>query len=1401
VLVDLEFAGTVFTPQSDSSNKPGASLMFNCLAFLESGIAAPSADPTEDGRRMATACMKKLIKLDDEEQFPPKLLILLASPEFLKDSKASKLITGVYHVFSTKVPLIGSSVAAVFYRNKIHAKGALLICLASRLIKATVAFGENANLNEKINEAITNLLVGLELKPYSQLNQPSPNNSAHIDILERRISTPLPHRLLISFFPGSGTNALESRSLTEALHERLWQEVDYQIPIVGGVSSANDRSRKRKGLQFVNREVYNDAVVSALINSGVPLGERLTNGIHWVEESAHKVTKISKSGQYIEKFEDGTPDEVINDKKRLFLFKEYHRSSDHVVAISEPSSAPRTVEALRTISTHSVLVPGWPRRRLMYEHAESAIKRSEAIMHIENPIGCLSLKCASHYNYSEVLNLDIEDGISNISKTTLKGKPYVGGFFDGEVGTDKTGRSRYGNWGVATIVFGDEITDSTLMQRGYELMRTYSAEMSGSPDIDEVISKPLDLIYDIGFPGAMVSFLQPHDHKSYILLQKARGARLSKLKGLEPLDLGSGDILARIIRGERKDHLIRDLRRVEDCQDAIKRSGVISQYIIPLKDPQGAPLAVLQVDLGSTRKILPAEGKMLDSIGAFVGAILNRVFSWQESEIVRKLDEALVMSLSAENLEDGLQAFIKQAVKAFKLEMGHVRLLGQQRNSLSLAAGVGKYYEVAIECRSVIGLYDDSPTVSAFKNVENTPTIINDTQKNSGHKKLCKKYKNHPGMKQALDQVGSYANVPIAYSKWNIGTVNLLSDKKWFFKSYHRHALEALGRRISFLIVHLGRKQKDRFLQQASPILSDIENFDETPDVLREATENFCNALGAEYAALYLEDQDEDSSLYILRAQHGWTSGDELISLAYYSKGDGWIGNEAASKVEPLYFPDLYKEYQRRAYPRAMKRYARDIFGKELSRDFTVEALALPLKVGSEALGVLTLYRRVDFTNPKRPSGFATTDTDLLKRAANSFAGLVNLVISYQNKDWDKREADHRSTINENLALQETHYAEARICKNLLDLLSAIRVDFFKLEGISLPRWVIGVEVRDNNQIARTSPLEADSKILDVAGKNTVIVEASRKSRKFYKGTLIRACIPLEASTGVVGILNVCWEGDKSQYPPLIGERGKEYLLRLGRIVGSAYKQHDLAIMNERKGIALAILNSVMLGRSHQLTRPLYSLNALSKKLQLARNENSRKRYTSDIVYTAKSIQELLDRKVTLGNKVLEGNLEPLTLYKSIGKVLNKAITKIPPKQLENLEYSLELPTNIEITGVRQIVEEIFSMLINNTLEAMKLHGKRHRLHIEAELDTKKRNVTVFIKGSGRGKIEEVKAILSKIDKEKRPPKIGGRYRLGIYFSRELLRFLRGDLNYVSNSVGEIMTLVTLPLREKEEIQ
>src|SRR5207244_3170918 len=142
---------------------------------------------------------------------------------------------------------------------------------------------------------------------------------------------------------------------------------------------------------------------------------------------------------------------------------------------------------------------------------------------------------------------------------------------------------------------------------------------------------------------------------------------------------------------------------------------------------------------------------------------------WEENRIGRELDRTLNNSLSKTSLDEALQTFLEGALRAFSLKMGHIRIFNNESNTLDLRAGVGSYFKTAQNSRVSPDTGDWSPSVQAF--TEGKITIINDAQHNDSHLALRRRYDDDQDMGEALDKIGSYANVPFRTTEDKTGQI------------------------------------------------------------------------------------------------------------------------------------------------------------------------------------------------------------------------------------------------------------------------------------------------------------------------------------------------------------------------------------------------------------------------------------------------------------------------------------------------------------------------------------------------------------------------------------------------------------------------------------------------------
>lgn len=1382
--------------------------MLSYLAFLHHGIEA-AGNPHSDGQRLAQSCIDQLVALNDPKQFPPRLLILLASPAYLDSLKSQQLLNGVFDSFEKaghrSLELIGCSVAAVFFNRHIYREGALLVCLASRLLKAKVR--ASLDVSNDPDKAINSLLRKLDLLTDAG-----------------ELVHSFANRTLFTLFPGFGDN----KYLAPDLHELLRDQLRASIAVFGGVSSADDPQRSRSGILFANRKIYRKAVVAASIECGAPFGISLSQGLTDTGHTVNIAELDPQDRHVVRSFREGRANEVMEQLATLSpmpLLSNLPLDRDPLVDMPAPAGEalrlPREVsegEPLRSVA----LEPG-----KMLEVFRSSIKRSMERAWLLNPIAGLGFRCAGLLRHSERLGLNLEYESALVEhdlslRDSPYEKPFVGGFVDGEVGVDRNGKSALSTWGSAALIFGDELHFRTPVYRGFEKLAKY-AGMNVAATYREAMDRLTTLVYDVGFSGALLSFCVGDEEQDALVPQSASGARFQSFLNdgsVYPLD--GDDLLAVAVR-EKEARFIADSRK-ERCASMVVAAGrgIVSQYVMPLIGIQGQVTGVLQIDLGDLSydtQLYETEKTVLRTLCNIASAGINRTFNWQESKIIRKLDQALNASLSAETIKQGLQEYLERSLDAFGLKDGHVRVAQEEEHRLRLVAGVGNYFDESRKIRREIDFIEVSPTARSFRNEEKV--VVNDARHNESHQQMCRLWEHEAAFHQRLCEVASYANIPFKSERDERGTINLLSPEPWFFMPFHQSALVALGERLGFLLEMLRRKERETFLLGVSPQFSQLRDLDNDSEVMTNEIGRFAKAVKADIASLCL--WDDDRQCYILRAQVGW-SDPNWVNAAYYTNREFWTGTTALAG-RPRHIPDLFAYYQR--FPSSTKRYVIPAFGQELSTKFTVEAIALQLRIADQRLGVLTLYRR----RPGAESGFLTTDTALLQQGADNFASLIGILRANRRERWRKQEHARRQEVYDTTVPDEgaevTESFEERACRQVLKSYRAVRASIYKVKGGETSRLIFRKSFRRDprsEQITEVARSPDDSEFVDRAlyasRHNDKELQTERikltdgesydPQKSALAGLVRRACIPLISEKQLVGVLSLHWSFDHKQVASLDYQHGEGFLRMLGEVVGSAYRMHlakvqaesklqeatdklregqrKLAQSEDQTRYAVQATSAYVLQHHHELRNLVSHMMSLLMSLRALRKDvaGEEELLLEELTHKVKEGTATLKRMAEIGRKMAKPSYERLSLKNLMAAALQQS--RVNYAGFEFDAGPPDISDDYSVWVAPSLIQIAFVNLLDNAIKAMKDCDPRS-LSIRAMAGEGRREVTVVISDTGVGMSEDViEQILNEFFT------IKGRISVGVVIAKMILGLHGGRLSYSSVKGDGTQTIIVLPL-------
>ncbi|HEY7183211.1 MAG TPA: GAF domain-containing protein [Blastocatellia bacterium] len=1373
--------------------------MFNYLAFICGGISEPGRSPEADGLEMAAECLGRIEETGNPEHFPPRLLILLTSPAYGDAEIIREAIQAIRRSFaeykskvfakvedeSVEVPLIGSSVEGVFFDRQVQARGALLVCLASRLIDAEVHVSRN--LRDDHEGAVADLIERLGLS-----------------LLDTEINarTPLIARLLLSFLPNIGRHDENDFYIAPDLHRLILQKARTRIPLVGGVSS-------RPGFQFAGSEVYHDEIVAASIFTGSPFSSSFCRGLTG-SGALLRVEGLGADGRTVRKFDrEGSPADALDlrDRADFALVEELSPDHDPFVIIARIADDRKSVIMTRKVAENTIFrrlaVADLSRVRM---ESRRRLELSLGWWALEKPVGCLAIHCASQLRSGldvRAMAGDAEDVINRgeVEPATGGRDVYFGGFFDGEIGADDSGRYLFGNCGVATLCFGDEMRDRTPTHTGFKAISEPARSLTGFVSLTEALKGSLKIIFETGFPGAMLSLLMKDKECDWLVAMSAVGSRFEKIVDMtkRPLNrpAGAEDILSVVARNG-KPEFIADSRANAHCdREAVRKSGIVSQYIIPLFDSEKNLIATLQIDLGDLsrrrRGLYKTEERIMLSLGAVVRTMILRVLNSQEAGLSRELDQVLMQSLQAAELDEALRIYIERAAKLFKVDAGHVRLLKADENALEMATGTGDYYEAFKYSRRKTAVDGDSPTALAFR--EKQAVVVNESSDDPWRKSLLISCRETHSAHSTLLTARSYANTPISDGHGNLtGTISLISHQPWFFARPRVRALEALGRRVSYLLEHFKAQIERRFLLDISSNFVRNADFSQPVLTINETVKRFRKAANAHVASLFI--WDEEAERFVLRAQDGW-SDEKWVDAARYKRGEHWTGG-LASSPEPQYVADMFM-YKNMNGLSSNVEYQTHAFGEPLSENFTVEAIGLPLRLKRDrTIGLLTLFRRVDKRQPGKSSGFTTTDPHILQEAADTISAMLSALLYNLRMKWLKGEMKRHEDVRDALEKGDSGVPiEQRLCRQMVVTFNFLSATLYLATDDGL-RWAAGA----NPKVAAPEPSEPDEMVLRAASekklrgkKKDKLSDEERRDPVIAKteGLLERISLPLRNEGRLVGVLDLRLRTVRKK-SHLVAMHDPERLEELARKIALVYQQQkelerkaEAEAQAEKGKLAVQAMGAMVFQTAHRLINLTQNIRSLSLLIDAAETEAEQRARLSELSQQINSATARIKRPMEIARRMKEITPKPYNLHDLITEVLLESDIR---QHLISPEISIRIPERLVALVDHDLIREAFRNIIHNAMKAMPQGGA---LTITASPNDDRRTAQMIFTDTGVGMNEEqIQAALSGFLASP------GGAGLGVMLSQLLIRAQGGDLRIRSSPGIGTDVIVTLPARNEE---
>lgn len=1420
--------------------------MRDYLNFTSGKLSKPSGNATSDGKNLVEQCLEELSDYSFEK-FPPKLLILLLSKSFLDPKENQKyaiqLINAIYQRFDEEfdkkkkeriigeeLKLIGSSVAGVFFNKKIHSDGALLICLSSKLIDVSVEYGKDAR--EKPKEAITILLkkLGIKNKIDSNNNLGTSSNELLID------PNPLANKVILTFMPGCKQNSDPQKFYpAPQLHNFLYEGVRSRIMITGGVSSVDDITRNKDGYQICGKTILKDSVVAAIITTGVPIGIGLNDALKGDNEIL-SVELANEKERLINKFyeSDDSPSKVLEDYSKLgnLMLAKLTADDERMLDLPLKANKEGSIELLKQTKKGDHFELLKPQKDVS-EALTKGIKQSkERVVFIQNPIASLLLFCKSYLRFHREGLLNIENSISSIEKSS--GFPCIGGFFDGEMGVDNKSRSRMTNGSISYITFGDEMRERTPLYRSISAFTELGHELvedEKTPDsFDNVIETALKIIDDSGFPGAMISLIQSNlerdkngNNETIIAKKATPNSRFSDIVEDTKRSLDGNDVLAIVVKTNRP-KFVSNSRIDEDCNEkATEKSGVISQYILPLRRVDNSVFGILQVDLGDLSFLTQEDfektekARVLKFLGQTLGTEINRMANASEKITILKIDAVLKEAMKETRFLDGIQKFVESLQGIFSVEWGHLWLTEIDEPSdttepkLFLEAGFGNFFDYINKKGEKREAPKNTPISLAFG--MDGSQIINDTSADQKWKDYLKdlgNFGNDKKLRKIAREVKS--NAAISFTGEDdklLGAISFSSHKEWFFLHFHQKMMDVLAERLRFLVEHLKTKIHHTFLLKANSKITD-KNLDNTKPILNDILRNFCIALDAECGSLYIWDPDRKK--YILRAESEWKDK-RWVDAAFHERNVGWLHLTGKGDV-PTYHPNIYELYIKNEYEYPNGRYFQYIFDKPLSDEFTVEGIGLPLQIGNQPedrIGVMTFYREIKKGNP---SGFTTKDIELLKESINNVVGLVSAVIKRRNRIRERGENDRRQTVIQSIDSDEKKVPfEDQVCCEILRTYKASEVAFYRVDSFREHRkhsWVAGFHEKDSEEIKSTGDnssnynpniMESLSTCFeDVCFNQIQMSDKDLSNPRLLKieGFINEAYIPILSTKKFLGIIVIRWEPnpDDTFFSEL---RLDKHLCRaLGLTIGSRYRKEQLKQINNLQTQAIRATAAFAANNSHTLSH-----NVRDIRSELYRMKKGEGNIDEAISFTRVAMDNCIGA-VKVGKRIMYPSRRNFSLQKIIDKVFRKDQDSLN-KKFADLGLVIpavdkECVVNVDIFHT---MEALFN-LFDNAIDSINRKTEKGALHSSPNISfdinflDKSREIKLIISDNGEGMTEEQKSKAKQGFWKRKDSNGEDRAAFGVLLSDVLLTAQGGSLDYESELGFGTKTIVILPAAKME---
>ncbi|HEY5731469.1 MAG TPA: GAF domain-containing protein [Anaerolineales bacterium] len=464
------------------------------------------------------------------------------------------------------------------------------------------------------------------------------------------------------------------------------------------------------------------------------------------------------------------------------------------------------------------------------------------------------------------------------------------------------------------------------------LVREVSAQIANALSVDELSRRVTELIQKT-FRYYYVAIFTVQEASSSLRFrasaQAQRKGRRKKKVALE-VEIGQGLIGQVAAEGERV--LVPNVQ--EDTRyrfiDALPETR--SEVVIPLKI-KGSVLGVIDVQSDQLNAFHPNDLLVLEVLAdtiarAVEGARLYTDLRRRANQLtlIAAVSKSVSASLDLKTLMENVASLIND-----RFGYPHVNLLTvhQNRRLISYVAGSGERKE---GLSSYTLSLDDGQGIIPWVAREGQTILAGDVKKD-------KRYRPSP---MPPENTRSELCVPLLYDDEVVGILDIQSDKVNAFTDDDRVIFEAVADNIAIAIHNADLYRSEQWRRQVGESLREVAGLVSAnvgvDDVLEAILDELDRNLPVDISAIWLFDNDE---LYLAACRN---CNEDKLEQTLYDNTDAYNGLVSA----------LYSDEP------IIRKFSDPLWATGLTAEFDTNysALAVPLRIGSQPLGVITLSHR-----------------------------------------------------------------------------------------------------------------------------------------------------------------------------------------------------------------------------------------------------------------------------------------------------------------------------------------------------------------------------------------------------------------------------------------------------------